>query len=115
MLLYLKLLEAFLLNSLMKREEYTINHKNFNPLKILLVFTLIINLAFTFHLYVQLSNSYNVIRMVCPNLIVLIDQRKNKQQIYDFLKANEFKCDKEELTPDSPDLEEYLKKYLKEH
>lgn len=109
MLLYLKLLEAFLLNSLMKREEYTINHKNFNPLKILLVFTLIINLAFTFHLYVKLSNSYNVIHMVCPNLIVLIYQGKNKQQIYDFLKANEFKCNKEELTPDSPDLEEYLK------
>ena len=110
MWIYMKLLEAFLLNSLMKKEEYTVNHKGFNPIKVVIIFTLIANVGITVYVYTKLANIYEVVHLVCPNLIPLIEKGKNKQDIYAYIRLNEFNCGKEIITEESPII---LKDYLR--
>ena len=65
---YLKLLETFVLTVLMDKTEYNFFHKNFRPVKLLVILMLSANVFFTFYLLSKLSHLHDVIVERCPSL-----------------------------------------------
>ena len=63
---YLKILETFVLSVLMDKNEYNFFHKNFRPVKLLVILFLVSNLGFTVYLLTKLNRVYVVVAEYCP-------------------------------------------------
>lgn len=69
---YLKLLETFVLTVLMDKNEYNFFHKDFRPIKLLIILALSANVFFTFYLVSKLSRVHDVIAQHCPAILGLV-------------------------------------------
>lgn len=65
---YLKILETFVLSVLMDKTEYNFFHKNFRPVKLLVILFLVSNLGFTVYLLTKLNRVYVVVAEHCPTV-----------------------------------------------
>lgn len=63
---YLKLLETFVLGVLMDKNEYNFFHKNFRPIKLLVILLLSGNVMFTVYLLGKFNRLHQVIVAHCP-------------------------------------------------
>lgn len=63
---YLKLLETFVLGVLMDKNEYNFFHKNFRPIKLLVILLLSGNVMFTIYLLGKFNRVHEVIVAHCP-------------------------------------------------
>lgn len=63
---YLKLLETFVLSVLMDKSEYNFFHKNFRPVKLLVIMVLSGNVIFTGYLLSKFNRVHEVIAQRCP-------------------------------------------------
>lgn len=63
---YLKLLETFVLGVLMDKNEYNFFHKNFRPIKLLVILLLSGNVIFTGYLLTKFNRVHQVIVEHCP-------------------------------------------------
>lgn len=77
---YLKLLEVFVLSVLMDKTEYNFTHKNFKPVKLVMIILLMTNVIFTGYLMVVLNRTYNVIEKECPVVFDKITQKEIKEK-----------------------------------
>lgn len=66
---YFKILESFLLRTLFSQGEYNITSKNFNPLKLVLIFILLANVGFTVYLMNRMAHIYELIKHSCPTIL----------------------------------------------
>lgn len=83
---YLKLLETFVLGVLMDKTEYNFFHKNFRPVKLLVILLLTGNVAFTVYLLAKFNRVHEVIVAQCPSVfetsksakptVVAVDSKK---------------------------------------
>lgn len=93
MLIYFKLLETFVLRVLFGKDEYNLRSKNFNPVKVLIISLLLLNVPFTGYLYAKLSDSYELIHRFCPLLIIEIERGSSKEELFEkLLKKTEKYC-----------------------
>lgn len=81
MLIYFKILETFILKVLFSKDEYNLRSKNFNPVKVLIIALLLVNVVFTIYLYSKLSDSYEIINKFCPLLIEQIEKGSTKEEL----------------------------------
>lgn len=65
---YLKLLETFVLGVLMDKNEYNFFHKNFRPIKLLVILLLSGNVMFTVYLLGKFNRVHQVIVARCPDV-----------------------------------------------
>ena len=65
---YFRLLETFVLTVLMDKNEYNFFHKNFRPVKLMVVLVLTANLVFTGYLLNKLTRVHDVILDQCPTV-----------------------------------------------
>lgn len=70
---YFKILETFVLTVLMDKTEYNFFHKNFRPVKLLVILALTGNVAFTVYLLTKLTHIHDVITRYCP---VVFEEKK---------------------------------------
>ena len=66
---YFKILEAFLLRTLFSQGEYNLKSKNFNPLKLVVIFILLANVGFTVYLLNQIAHIYELVKHSCPAIL----------------------------------------------
>jgi len=64
----LKLFEIFLLQTLFGKEEYRVTSKNFNPLKILIIFFLLLNNILLLIFSIKAYNYINYLESNCNNI-----------------------------------------------
>lgn len=69
MLFFIKLIIGFIINSLISPEERDVNHPHFNPLKIVLVSFLVVNLLVTVHLIRRNALLYDFLNTKYPTLL----------------------------------------------
>lgn len=65
---YFRLLEMFVLTVLMDKNEYNFFHKNFRPVKLMVVLILSANVVFTGYLLNKLTRVHDVILDQCPTV-----------------------------------------------
>lgn len=65
-MLYIKLLEGFILRSLFSKDEYNFKSKTFNPIKVFTILLLVLNLIFTVIIINKTSKVYTIIEQKCP-------------------------------------------------
>ena len=63
---YLKLLETFVLSVLMDKTEYNFFHKNFRPVKLIIILALVGNVVFTGYLLTKFNRVHAIIMTNCP-------------------------------------------------
>ena len=68
---YFKILEAFLLRTLFSQGEYNVESKNFNPLKVVVVFFLLTNVGFTVYLLNRVGHIYELVKTSCPAILTV--------------------------------------------
>lgn len=67
---YIKLLVTFVLTVLMDKTEYNFFHKNFRPVKLIIITGFLCNVVFTGYLLVKLNRIHEVIVEQCPNILI---------------------------------------------
>lgn len=75
MFIYLKFLEKFLVSVLLSKEEYNINSKHFNPVRLIVVIFLVSNLGFSVYLITEIIHIHDEISVSCP---AVLEKVKNK-------------------------------------
>jgi hypothetical protein len=79
-MIYIKLLEAFLLCSLFGKDEYNFKSKAFNPIKVFTILVLAINLIFTVVLVVKTNKVYTIVEKQCPNVLIELENGKKEEK-----------------------------------
>lgn len=74
---YFKLLEQFLIRIMFSKDEYNIKSKHFNPIRVITVTLLIINLAFTVFLIYKSNHMYEYVLKVCPDAFSEYNQKNH--------------------------------------
>ena len=69
MLTFIKFIEIFILKILFNKDEYKINSKNFNPIRVFTIMILLFNVFFSFYLIFKLNIIYNELNKECPEYI----------------------------------------------
>lgn len=77
MFIYLKFLEKFLTSVLLSKDEYNINSKHFNPVRVVVTTFLVLNFVFTFYLVTEMANIHDEIAVSCPGVLEKV--KKNKE------------------------------------
>jgi len=72
---YFKLLEIFLLKLLFKKDEYKINNKNFNPIKVIIITILLLISLIGIKSLVNLNKLYKLVEKECPKIIEKITKK----------------------------------------
>lgn len=73
---YIKLLETFIFSVLLDKNEYNIFHKNFKPIKIIVILILFGNVFFSVYLMNTLFKVHQRIEVLCP---VIYDEATEKK------------------------------------
>ena len=63
---YFTALQIFITSVLFNKSEFNFKSKNFNPVKIVIVIALIMNLWFTIYLLMTLNKVHDRIQIMCP-------------------------------------------------
>lgn len=90
MFAFFKVLEIFVLRVLFSKEEYDINSKKFNPLKIISIIVLTLFPIITIYLHSKLSNAYVLITAVCPDITKDINKGKTRIEIIENLNKGKY-------------------------
>jgi len=69
MLAFFKFIEIFIFKILFNKDEYKINSKNFNPIKVFTITVLLFNLIFSIFFIIRLNEIYNELKVECPEYI----------------------------------------------
>ncbi len=77
-MLYLKLLETFILRVLFTKDEYNFKSKNFSPLKVTMIAFLLFCTSGFFVMIHQTSHAYSVIESTCPGTIEKLTKKKHE-------------------------------------
>lgn len=88
MLFFIKLIIGFIINSLISPEERDVNHPHFNPLKIVLISFLVVNLLVSIHLVRRNALLYDFLTMEHPELLEefrVYEPNREKNKITDHL------------------------------
>lgn len=80
MLIYFKFLEKFLTSVLLSKDEYNINSKHFNPVRVIVTGILLANLGFTFYLIDELVVIHDLMAKSCPAVLEQIKEEKKKEE-----------------------------------
>ena len=80
-MVYLKLLETFLLRTIFSDGEYKINSKKFNPLKIIVVFILTSGFVLSIYLLYKINNIYDNVNQYCPHYFTERQKEKIAEEI----------------------------------
>jgi uncharacterized protein YacL len=67
---YFTALQIFITSILFNKSEFNFKSKNFNPVKIVIIIALLINLWFTLYLLNTLNRVHNKIEQVCPQIFI---------------------------------------------
>lgn len=65
---YIKILEVFVLNILFSKNEYNVFHKNFKPVKVLVILFLVGNLFFSIYLINVIMKINSNVHEICPDV-----------------------------------------------
>lgn len=77
MFIYFKFLEKFLTSVLLSKDEYNVNSKHFNPVRIVVTTILVANMGFTFYLVDEIVTIHDLMANTCP---VALDHIKEKSK-----------------------------------
>lgn len=86
-MVYLKLLETFLLRTIFSDGEYKINNKKFNPLKIIIVFILTSGFVLSIFLLYKINTIYDNVNQHCPNYFSEREKEKIAKEIIHILES----------------------------
>lgn len=67
---YFTALQIFITSILFNKSEFNFKSKSFNPVKIVIIIALLINLWFTLYLLNTLNRVHNKIEQVCPQIFI---------------------------------------------
>lgn len=67
---YITALQMFIVSVLFDKNDYNFKHKNFKPLKVLVVFALLGNLWFTVYLLNTIHRIQQRVEKECPGLLI---------------------------------------------
>lgn len=87
-MVYLKLLETFLLRTIFSDGEYKINNKKFNPLKIIIVFILTSGFVLSIFLLYKINTIYDNVNQHCPNYFSAREKEKKAKEIIHILESS---------------------------
>lgn len=80
-MVYLKLLETFLLRTIFSDGEYKINNKKFNPLKIIIVTILTSGFILSIFLLYKINTIYDNVNRHCPQYFTEREKEKLAREI----------------------------------
>ena len=69
---YFILLETFVLSVLFEKDEYNFKNKTFKPMKVLVVFLLLVNIWFTFFLLASIHRIQQRVEQTCPQVFEVL-------------------------------------------
>ena len=79
--MYFKLLETFVLKILFARDEYNISSKNFNPVRLVLISLLVLNVPFSVYLLNKIEVLYTAIEKEYPGAIKDLHEKRVKEKL----------------------------------
>lgn len=80
-MIYWKILESFLLKTLFSKDEYNVNSKLFNPLKLIVIIVLVLNVVLTFYMFIKLNKIYATVETECPVVLNKIQETTSEVHI----------------------------------
>ena len=78
---YFKILETFIFSVLLDKSEYNIFHKNFKPIKTLVILILFGNLFFSVYLMNTLFKVHQRIELICPVIYDEVTEEKPQRAL----------------------------------
>lgn len=85
---YVKILETFIFSVLLDKSEYNIFHKNFKPIKIMVILILFGNVGFSVYLMNTLFKVHQRIEAMCPIIYDEATDEKLQKALGDEEEAN---------------------------
>lgn len=80
---YIKILETFIFSVLLDKNDYNIFHKNFKPIKIMVILILFGNVFFSMYLMNTLFKVHQRIEEICPNIYDEATEKKLQKALGD--------------------------------
>jgi hypothetical protein len=75
-MVYFKLLELFVLRLLLNKGEAKPTHKNFNPVKLLIITILLVGTISGIQAFINLNKLYILVEKRCPEILVELKEKK---------------------------------------